>query len=415
MSRFLDPAGRGPKAPTLALRGVVFGAALAVGAGLMLALSQGAFEDKFEATALVADVGDGLPIGSDVKLRGVLIGRVASVDSIPGQAQHTVRLDLKPQHAPGIPASVQARIIPTNIFGAPSVDLVPDAGDTRRLAEGATIPADVSAETVKMQTAIDKLHDVLKAVQPAKLNAALHNISRALQGQGAQIGDTIARLDSYLTALNPHAGTFGANLVALGDALEGLQKSAPALLDTVDSLVTTTKTIVEKEDQFVAALTAGARTSDAWDGFLDKHGGNIVKVMRTTRPITGTMARQHNLITVSFKKLGNAVDALSEAFDKETGYLTMNLALTATPFDMYTAQDCPRYGSHAGPNCGGPMPAGSGTQQTTRSAPPPDSTLPPATPQDNQLLDGLLGGTAGDLGELLLGPLLNGSTLVIGR
>lgn len=412
MSKFEDPAGRGPKAPTLAIRGIAFGAALALGVGLLLAESQGAFEDTFAATALVADVGDGLPVGSDVKLRGVLIGRVSKVDSVPGQAKHTVQIDIKPRHAGGVPASVQARIIPTNIFGAPSVDLVPEPGDQRRLAEGATIPADVSSETVKMQTAIDKLHKVLKAVEPAKLNSALYNISKALHGQGAQIGDTIVRLERYLSALNPHAETFGQDLVALADTMESLQKTAPALLDTIDSAVTTTRTIVAKEKQLVKALVGGAATSDAWGEFLNANGEKLIKVIRQTRPIVGTMAGQKEYITRSFKALGRGVGALRAIFD-EDGLPHVDAVLSGSAFEPYTAADCPRYPGMNGPNCGNATPSSS----QTRTTQPPEyggSVGSVGSPEETNLLDDLLGDN-GDIGDLLLGPLLRGSTVVIGK
>lgn len=419
MSSFVDPSGRGAKAPTLALRGVIYAAALLLGAGLLLAESQGAFADNFPATALVSDVGDGLPVGSDVKLRGVLVGRVAKVDSVPGQARHTVQLDIKPEHAAGIPASVKARIIPTNIFGAPSVDLVPEEGDVRPLAEGAVIPADTSSETVKMQTALDKLHDVLRAVQPAKLNSALYNISHALNGQGAQIGDTIARLDEYLSALNPHADTFGENLTALSDALEGLQKSAPALLDTVDSVLPTTKTLVEKENQLVSMLAGGARTSDTWSGFLDDNGDRVITVLRTTRPMLETMSRQREQIPESFRALGRGVRALGGVFDTKTGQARLNLSFVLTPYSPYTAADCPRYGDHAGPNCGGPMPS-EGNSASSSERPTEQRSRAGGTvggvggPEEKELFGDLLGEDSADLGSLLLGPILRGTTVVLG-
>lgn len=413
MSRFLDPSGRGPKAPTLALRGVVYAAVLLLGAGLLLAVSQGAFNDRFRATALLSDVGDGLPEGSDVKLRGVLVGRVAGVDSVPGQARHTVRLDLKPEFADGIPASVKARIIPTNIFGAPSVELIADDGDVRPLAEDAVIPADTSAETVKMQTALDKLHDVLRAVQPAKLNSALYNISRALEGQGAEIGDTISRLDGYLSALNPHVDTFGENLTALSDALEGLQRSAPALLDTVDSVLPTAKTLVEKENRLVSTLAGGARVSDTWQGFLDENGERVISLMRTSRPMLGVLAEQRGFIPVSFRELGRGVKALGGVFDPDTGQARLNLGFVLTPYDPYTSADCPRYGDHAGPNCDDPVPQRTQSERTSQRPRSAGGTVGPVGgPEEQELFGDMLGEGAGDIGSLLLGPILRGKAVV---
>lgn len=418
MSRFDDPSGRGPKASTLALRGVVFAAVLMLGAGLLLAVSQGAFAERFRARALLSDVGDGLPVGSDVKLRGVLVGRVAEVDSVPGQAEHTVRLDLLPEHAAGIPASVKARIIPTNVFGAPSVQLVAEPGDVRPLAEDAVILADTSVETVKMQTALDKLHDVLRAVQPAKLNSALHNISRALQGQGAEIGDTIGRLDGYLSALNPHTEDFTATLTALGDALDGLQRSAPDLLDTVDSVLPTAKTVVQKENRLVATLAGGARVSDQYQGFLDDNGERVISLVKTSRPMLSVLAEQQDYIPLSFKELGDGVRALGGVFDPETGHARLGVGFVLTPYEPYTSADCPRYGRLEGPNCDDPVPQRASSPEPSREPPPRragGTVGSVGSPQEQELFDDLLGDGGGDIGSLLLGPILRGKELVMGR
>src|SRR5437660_5381273 len=198
----VDLTGRGPSTRSLAVRGVAALLAVAIAVTLLLLQYNGAFEDSFRATAMVSSVGDGLPIGSDVKHRGVLVGRVGEVhvQPTPQGVRHVIRLDLKPQYVPGIPRSVKARIVPTNIFGAPSVDLVPTGQDATPIARDATILGDDSTEALQLQTALTKLRDVLTAVQPAKLNAALTSIASALDGRGKQIGDLIGRLDDYVTA-----------------------------------------------------------------------------------------------------------------------------------------------------------------------------------------------------------------------
>jgi phospholipid/cholesterol/gamma-HCH transport system substrate-binding protein len=414
----VDVTGRDPSTRSLALRGLAALLVVATVVTLLLLQYNGAFEDSFRASAMVSSVGDGLPVGSDVKHRGVLVGRVGEVhvQPTPQGVRHVIRLDLKPQYAPGIPSTVKARIVPTNIFGAPSVDLVASDNTVTPLARDATIRGDDSTEALQLQTALTKVRDVLSAVQPAKLNAALTSIASALDGRGKQIGDLIGRLDGYVTALNPHAKAFQADLGKLAEVLEGLQRNAPALLDTFDSVLGATRTIVQKQQQLAATLAGAEVTVDTVHGVLVDSADRTIKLARNVSGIVKTLAADGPEITRSFTNLGQAVKSLGSSFSGPHGMFRLDLVISFSSYDPYTAADCPRYPGLAAPNCGKPVPP----QQPTATTPaPPVSGLPigPVGSQDeqdkiNQIL-GLPPGTNNSVGSLLLGPIIRGTTVVL--
>lgn len=387
MPRIIDVTGREPSTATLALRGAIALGVIVVLVAALLLQYRGAFRTSFGVTAVLAGVGDGLLPGADVKLRGVLVGRVAEVAVRPGadggpDTVYPVRLDLDPEHAADIPAAVRARVIPTNLFATPAVELVTDGPPRPTLAPGARIPADTSAEAVRLQSVLTRLRDVLVAVQPAKLNAALTGISQALDGRGDQIGSVIGRLDAYLRTLNRNADDFSADLGLLADSLEGLAANAPALLDTVDNVVVITRTIVDKRQQLVDTLTVGTRAADTVDGLLGENIDQIVEVLANGQVFISTIARDSDDIPRSLQGAGRGAAAVAVGLDPDGGGLSLTIRLS--PFTPYTAADCPRYPGLAGPNCNAA--AGDG--------PPPDT---------------------GAAGELLLGPILRGSTVVVPR
>jgi phospholipid/cholesterol/gamma-HCH transport system substrate-binding protein len=418
-----DPSGRGPSMAALAVRGVCYLAVVAVATTLLILQSRGAFRNDLHATAVIADVGDGLPAGSDVKVRGVLVGSVGAIESVPGGARNVLHLNFKPEYAQGIPASVKARVLPTNVFGAPYVDLVPGADDGTPLAENAVVPGDDSAATLQLQTAITKVRDVLVAVEPAKLNTALTGMAQALQGRGAQLGSLLGRLDSYLSALTPHSATFGHDLSTLATALEGLQATAPKLLDTVDDALVTSRTIVEKQQQLAQTLTGGATTVDTVRGLIQDTGDRMITVTHNFAPVVHTVAGHATDIPLSFEALGRGVNAFNGSFSGPHHWLTIDLQFTLSPFTPYTAADCPRYPGVNGPNCGAPVPR----QQPAPPQPPPAPApvpvppQPPApgglvgpvgSPQETDAVGSVFGTTFGSLGDLLLGPILRGGTVM---
>lgn len=432
-----DLTGREPSTGSLAVRGLAALLVVATVVTLLLLQYNGAFEDSFRATAMVSSVGDGLPVGSDVKHRGVLVGRVGEVHVQPSPqgVRHVIRLDLKPQYAQGIPASVKARIVPTNIFGAPSVDLVAADKSAGPLVRDATILGDDSTEALQLQTALTKVRDVLSAVQPAKLNAALTSIAQALDGRGKQIGDLIGRLDGYVTALNPHAQAFQADLGKLADVLEGLQRNAPALLDTFDSVLGATRTLVEKQQQLAATLAGADVTVGTVHGVLADSADRTIGLIRNGAGIVKTLAADGPEITRSFTNLGQAVQSLGSSFSGPHGMFRLDLVISFSSYDPYTAADCPRYSGLAGPNCGKPVPAKpqkpsqppvpglpnvSGPLPGFPSLPLPNlfggMVGPVGSPEEQNRINEILGlpqGTNSAVGSLLLGPIVRGTTVVM--
>jgi virulence factor Mce-like protein len=354
-----DVTGRGPSTAALARRGVIAAAILVVLVVMLLMRYQGAFQSVFPAIALVDDVGDGVRAGADVKLRGALVGTVGDVRVRPnpgGAPVHEVDLRLRPEMAAGIPVGVTARVVPTNVFGAPSVELLDPAAPTAQtLARGAVIAGDRSAGTLQLQTVLNQLNTVLSAVRPSQLNVALTNVSQALQGRGEKIGSIITRTDHYLTTLNAHTPEFTADLALLGTDLQTLAETSPALLDAVDNAVVSTRTIVDERAKLAATLTGGTATADRTDDFLSDAENRFVKVADDANPLTRVLADQHKEIARSLESLGVGTQKLGKGLIQTGGALAIQVSLT--PFSPYTAQDCPRYGKMAGPNCADQVPA----------------------------------------------------------
>jgi phospholipid/cholesterol/gamma-HCH transport system substrate-binding protein len=409
----VDATGRGLPTATLARRGVLAFLLVIVVIALLLMQYRGVFRSVFPATALVTDVGDGLTPGADVKLRGALVGAVSAVgvapsDSPGGEPLHQITLQLKPALAAGIPAGVTARVVPTNVFGAPSVELLdPTTPTDSTLAPNGVIRGDTSEAT----------------------NVALTNISQGLQGRGAKIGSIIGRLDPYLTTLNGHTDDFSADLQLLGTDLQGLADAAPNLLDTVDNAVVTTKTIVDKRDDLVHTLTEGTNTADELHGFLSDNDDRIIRLVRDGSDVTHVLAPQRDVITHSLISLGTGAGKLGLALNPKTGG-ALNLKIVLLPFAPYTAADCPRYPGLNGPNCGDKVPPPGALPKSFpfyQGIPPPPPLLPhtgkdgaPESGGPNSL-PGMFpsfspsgyqtpaaGGSVGPVG-----PILRGSTVVL--
>lgn len=106
----------------LAVQGVVFLIAAVLACGFLALKLQGSFDDTIPVTARLATAGGSLRAGVDVKMRGMVVGKVAAVD---GDASHVdLELQIDNDEVGHIPSNVRARVLPASVFGTSYVDLV---------------------------------------------------------------------------------------------------------------------------------------------------------------------------------------------------------------------------------------------------------------------------------------------------
>src|SRR5438309_3878709 len=103
----------------------LYGVGLLVAAAAIVALCMLAFEQAFTpfdyVTVHVQRVGLQLLPGSDVKVRGIIVGSVQTITSDGDGA--TLKLRLDPAKARALPANVTVRMLPKTLFGEKYVDL----------------------------------------------------------------------------------------------------------------------------------------------------------------------------------------------------------------------------------------------------------------------------------------------------
>ncbi|MFE3260288.1 MCE family protein [Nocardia sp. NPDC059091] len=349
----LDPSGRGPTARQLTLAGLALIATVSLLLYLLAMRYNGRYEDKVAVTAELTSTGDGLPDHADVKFRGMVVGRVEEVSVVAKGERQRAALVLKPQVAGTIPATVAARVIPNNLFGVTAVELV-DAtptGDTLRA--GATIPEDTSSATVQLQTTLNVLRTVLTNIQPEKLGRVLSTLSAALDPSARVPGSTVERLDHWITEVRGIEG-IGDLLGDLGRAATALSESAPDLVGTLAKSVTTARTLTEQRAALMDLLTSGSTAVDTVNGLFARNPDSGKFLVSGLDQLFGSLAQDPQAIPTAIANLNTALQRLQGTFTfGPKKQMVWRMDVTFTPFQQYTAADCPHYGDLAGPRCGG--------------------------------------------------------------
>jgi len=354
--RVFDLSGRGPNNRQLFLAGVGVMLASALVAALLVAKSTGRLESFTRIVADMNNVGDGLPSRSDVRYHGLLVGTVNNVVPATFGEPNRVHIDLTAEHAPQIPNTVTARVVPSNVFAVSSVELV-DNGEAPALRTGDHIAEDEKLPTVLFQTTISKLRDILYATGRgrgddtlgilAALGAATHDRRPALLKAGAQLDRLVNQLNSVVAT----DSTGPSMLSALIAAADGLQQTAPDLLDALHKAVVPMQVLVEQRAQLDSMLSGGATTLGTTNTALTNHIDRMITIGRELTPVTGVLAQTSGNWLPGFQKLKVFADKFPEGWVNEMDVFNLRSNFALQPTYSYTRADCPMYGELKGPSC----------------------------------------------------------------
>jgi phospholipid/cholesterol/gamma-HCH transport system substrate-binding protein len=226
--------------------------------------------------------------GGKVKMRGVEVGRVASISA--GSQTVSVQLEIYPDQIRFIPANVQAQIRATTAFGAKYVDLIsPDAPSPARLAAGAHLASrNVSTE---VNTVFQNLVDVLHQVDPPKLNSVLTALADGVRGQGQRIGEATTAANDVLLALNPRSETMRRDWRSFGQFSETYAAAAQDILHTLDAASTTSQTITSHKSQLNALLLNTIGFADAGMRLIGTSHNNFIDAINTLASTTDLLMK----------------------------------------------------------------------------------------------------------------------------
>lgn len=350
----LDPSGRGPTPRQLTLAGLAVVTAFALALYLLALRYNGEFERTVVVGADLTSTGDGLPQRADVKYRGMVVGVVGSVEMVAkGERQHAT-IELVPGLAATIPDTVTARVVPDNIFGVSSLQLVDTGAATGTLRAGATIAEDTSEEAVLLQSTLNTLRDVLSTLQPEKLGRVLATLSTALDPGARVPGSTIERLDTWLTTVH-QIPEIGGLLGDLGRAVTALSQSAPELVGVLADSVHSARMLNDHRDQLVELLVQGNSAVEAVNALFGASPDAGKELVAGLDAVIGGIAKDPGALQSTAANLNTSLRKLQQTFNfGPRNQMTWRMDVTFTPFQQYTAQDCPRYGELTGPRCGGP-------------------------------------------------------------
>jgi phospholipid/cholesterol/gamma-HCH transport system substrate-binding protein len=267
-----------------ALTGLVTVAILVAIVAVAVGLFQGSFTESVPVTVLSPRAGLVMNVDAKVKMRGVQVGKVDSIETRPN-GQAVLHLAMYPSDMHLIPANVLVDITEPTVFGAKFVDLVPPAQPVAQSLHAGQV-LDSQHVTVEINTVFQQLTAVLGTLDPAKLNETLGAISQALSGRGEKIGQAFSDLDSFLAKFDPTLPALSHDIAVSAPVFNAYADAAPDLVKTVANSARISQTFVDEQHNLDALLVSAIGLADVGNEVLSANRKGLTDVIHLLRPTT---------------------------------------------------------------------------------------------------------------------------------
>lgn len=224
-------------------------ARIGIAAALFVALLGGAYvvvnaTREVSRTHVVAffQNSNGLFVGDDVRIRGVNVGKIESIEPQPAQVKISFWVD----DSYRVPVDAKAVILSPTLVTARAIQLTPPYRSGPTLPDNAWIPQSRTAVPVEWDDFRDQLERLTRTLQPTQpggvstLGAFINTTAENLRGQGSAIRDTIIRLSQALSALGDHSEDTFASVKNLATLVSALQDSTELIRQLNNNLASVT-------------------------------------------------------------------------------------------------------------------------------------------------------------------------------
>jgi len=228
----------------------------------------GAFRGGYELVGSFDAAGQGLLAGSDVKVRGVNIGQVKSIELVDGAAQVTFQI----KDSETVPDGATATIRPKTLFGEKFVDIDPTTAkpDAPALKDGDEITNTQGG--FELERVLSDTYPLLKAIDPQELYTVIDQLAKGADGLGEEVNRTLVNGAAVSEVFADNAANteqFLHDLALLSDELSG---QATTILEVADAANVALPTLNDNEDDLVALLQQTSRLSSDVADLLE---GNV--------------------------------------------------------------------------------------------------------------------------------------------
>src|SRR5215212_10552876 len=318
--------------------------------GLVLVLRSTTNISRTQITAYFDD-SNGIYPGDDVRILGVPVGKIETIEPQPLRAKITFWVDDNYK----IPADAKAVILSPTLVSARFIQLTPAYSSGPAMQDDAIIPQARTAVPVEFDDLRDqlaKLNKTLQPTQPGGVSTAgqfVNTLADNLRGQGGSIRDTLVKLSQTLSILGDHSGDLFGTIKNLALLVSALQDSTGLLRELNQNLAGVTSLLADDPTEVGRAIAdLNTAVTDARQFVADNReplGVTFDKLSEITQALGQSIPDIKQALHVFPTQLSNYVNIYEPAHGAVTGGLAVNQFSNPVSFICGAIQAASRLGA----------------------------------------------------------------------
>ena len=298
-----------------------------IAGAVVLALALGAFFllPRQEPVRISADFvrAVGLFPGSDVRILGVSVGTVLSVE--PRGDRVRVELEFTPEHP--VPANATAAVVAPSLVSDRYVQLLPAYTSGPRMTSGAHIPMERTAVPVELDRVSQSLDDRMVALGPqganteGALSRLLETSAANMDGNGQALHDTTRNLSRAVQTFSEGRGDLFSTVKNLNTFSETVAANDAQVRRLNGNLATVSTTLDAERDDLAAALANLAVALDEVTSFVKDNRAVLKDDVARLADVTGSVAAKRDALAQTLDSAPVALSNLQLAYNARSGTL----------------------------------------------------------------------------------------------
>ncbi|MDY7104661.1 MAG: MlaD family protein [Actinomycetota bacterium] len=278
--------------------------------------------DRNEITVEFARAGLNVRPGDEVRVRGVPVGTISSIDV--DRDTYTARYTLSVDRDAPIAPLTTAALVPKTLFGDKYVELEGAPPDADHLGDGAHIPLERTSAPSEVQEVLDQLEPVLAEVDPVAFANVVASTAEGLDGAGADIARLVDAVPGALATITANQQDLGRIFRSVPGIAGTLEERADQLVQVADSFGTLATTIDDNEDELVRFVTDTADLSARAAELLTTEEERLTRILDDGFAVIDLVAEQPEALPKLLDGLPRFVNGLAAA--TSSGYFKAPIA-----------------------------------------------------------------------------------------
>lgn len=233
--------------------GLVLVALLVVGVAFLVRTT-----DKVNRVNVVGyfDNSNGIYVGDDVRILGVPVGRITSIEPEPERVKISFWYDDRYD----VPADANAAILSPALVTSRAIQLTPVYTGGPVMGDNTVIPEErtvVPVEWDQVRGQLERLSETLQPTEPggvSPLGSVINTTADNLRGQGASIRETVVKLSQAFSALGDHSTDIFSTIKNLAILVSALQDSTDLMRQLNQNLASVTGLLANGPDEVASAI-----------------------------------------------------------------------------------------------------------------------------------------------------------------